>query len=113
MATATGGMCMSENRQLKPLFLVKPDSMSRKDINRAERLSGICIVECKDPDSARYSEPPLTANLDDQARAALSLMRTVVNHPNSNFTRGELTKWFIDSLLSWNAPKTVTPVARK
>lgn len=92
---------------LRPLFLIKPGTMSRKDISRAERLAGICIVECGEPDAARFCEAPLGADLDEQARAALSLMRTVISHPDTNFTRGSLTKWFVAELLTWKQPPKV------
>lgn len=84
---------------VRPLFLVKPKSMSRRDINRAEKMSGICIVECAEPDTARYSEPPLDAQIDLQARAALSLMRIIMRSNNTTFYRQDITKWFIDAIL--------------
>ena len=55
----------------KVLFLVKPNTVSREDITRAEQLSMICIIECAEPESARFLEPPLDAGLDRQARAGL------------------------------------------
>jgi hypothetical protein len=103
-----------ENRKmLKPLFLVKPGSVSRKDIARAEKHSGICIVECSEPETARYQELPMAYDLNDQARAALSLMRMVVSANTVDFKRGDLTKWFIDALLQWDKkPVNVTPTAQ-
>jgi len=98
---------------LKPLFLALPGSISRRDILRAEKMCGICIVECKDPDAARYSEPPLGANLDEQSRAALSLMRVIVSAGEQNFTRGQLTKWFVEELLTWKRPPEVKRVKVK
>lgn len=98
-----------ENK-LKPLFLVKPGSVSRKDIHRAEKQCGICIVECADPEASRYSEPPLTANLDEQSRAALSLMRMVLRSPNTDFKRAELVKWFVDILIGERPPLEVPTV---
>lgn len=100
------------DQKLKPLFLVKPGSVSRVDIRRAERLAGVCIIECTEPDSTRYSEPPLGANLDDQARAALSLMRIVINSNSASFQRSELTKWFVAELLSWNRPRNSQTTAQ-
>lgn len=101
---------MSTDGKLMPLFLIKPGSMKRRDIIRAEKQSGICIVECAEPEAARYQELPISYNLDDQARAALSLMRSVISSPTVDFKRGDLTKWFVDALLSWNQPKQVLPV---
>jgi hypothetical protein len=97
--------------RLKPLFLVKPGTVSRKDIQRAERHSGICMIECADPESARYSEPPIDAKLDVQARAALSLLRMILRNGSSNFTRAELTKFFVEALLSGTSPTPIPPVA--
>lgn len=98
---------------LKPMFLVKPDTVSRRDINRAEKHCGICIIECADPDSARYSEAPLGADLDEQARAALSLMRKVLSVTDQNFTRGQLTKWFVEEILHSPTIETVKRVPAK
>jgi len=33
--------------KLKPLLIVKPGTVSRKDINRAEQHGGICIIEIR------------------------------------------------------------------
>lgn len=82
---------MSESR-MKPLFLVKPGTMSRADIRRAEKLAGVCIVECADPEGSRYSDPPIDAEIDVQARAALSLLRVILRQESPTFHRGDLTK---------------------
>jgi len=95
---------------MRPLFLVKPGTVSRRDIARAEKQSGICIVECSDTESARFCEPPLHANLDDQARAALSLLRMVLTQQSVDFKRGDLTKWFAQALLDGKRPEPVKPV---
>jgi hypothetical protein len=99
--------------KLKPMFLVKPKSVSRRDINRAEKQCGVCIIECSDPESSRYSEAPMGADLDAQAQAALSLMRTIVSANQTDFKKSELTKWFVDQILTWNRPAHIqrtTPV---
>ena len=96
---------------LKPLFLIKPGSVSRKDIRRVESGCGICMVECADPDAARYSEPPLGADLDEQARAALSLLRMVMDSPTPDFKRADLTRWFVNEILRSRKPDTVKPAA--
>jgi len=103
---------MSDTKNmLKPLFLVKPQSVSRKDIIRAEKHCGICIIECSDPDASRYSEPPLGANLDEQARAALSLLRMIMASQSPDFKRSELTKFFVNALLNGSRPQSVSPVS--
>ena len=104
---------MSEQRKLQPMFLVAPGSISVKDKRRAERLCGICIVECKDTASAKYSDVPMGADLDDQARAALTLMRFVVTTPQANFTRAEIIKWFVEELTNWRTPEKVGKVLAK
>lgn len=99
---------MSEG--LRPLFLAKPNSISRSDISRAEKLCGICIIECVDPEATRFCHPPIDAKLDAQALAALDLMRMVSSSGTLNFSRGDLTRWFVDQLLTWNKPKEVPSV---
>lgn len=96
--------------EFRPLFLAKPGDISRKDISRAERFCGICIIECANPDATRFCEPPLGADLDEQARAALTLMRIIVNQDSPNFARSDLTKWFVQELMSWNRPPVVKKV---
>jgi hypothetical protein len=93
-----------------PLFLVKPGSMNQRDIRRVEKLCGIVVAECADPDAARYSDPPLGATLDDQARAALELLRIVKNQASPDLKRGDLMRWFVDALLEGTKPKAVLPV---
>lgn len=96
---------------IKPLFIVKPKTISRRDIKRAEEHAGICIVECSDPDSTRFLDPPPAADLDVQARAAISLMRMINKSSAVQFQRSELNKWFVDMMLDWKAqPATVPPV---
>ena len=99
-----------EKPKMKPLFLVKPGSVTRRDISRAERLAGICIIECAEPESARYQELPMSYDLNDQARAALSLMRNIMTSPVADFKRAGLTKWFIEALLGWQRPANVPVV---
>lgn len=100
---------MSESR-MKPLFLVKPGTMSRADIRRAEKLAGVCIVECADPEGSRYSDPPIDAEIDVQARAALSLLRVILRQESPTFHRGDLTKWFVNALLESRPPAPIAPV---
>ena len=98
--------------KLKALFLVKPNSVSRKDIKRVEQQCGICIVECTDTDAARYSEPPLGADLDSQARAALELLRVVLRSSTPDFKRGDLLRWFVDELVNNQKPVDVGKVKK-
>lgn len=90
----------------KPLFLVRTGTMSREDIARAEALADVCIVECSEPEAARYCDPPITADIDVQARAALSIMRTVLASPNNTVYRSDITKWFVEMVLNPEPKKT-------
>ena len=99
--------------RLKPLFLVKPKTMSARDIQRAEKLAGVCIVECADPETARFLEPPIDANIDVQARAALSLMRYIVKSTGNSTTThygATLIKMFVETILSAPTPAVVPRV---
>jgi len=96
--------------KLKPLLIVKPGTVSRKDINRAEQHGGICIIECMEPGEARFMEPPLQANMDSQSRAAMQLLRVVLNgRPDHVLGRGDLIKVFVDALMNEHPPKAVPP----
>lgn len=100
----------------RPLFLVKPQSISPADIKRAERLAGICIIECVDPEAARLLEPPLDADMDRQARAALALMRYVASYKaenNNHFTVGTLQKFILDVLVKESQPSKVPVIKKK
>jgi hypothetical protein len=99
---------------LKPMFVVKPKTISRRDIKRAQEQCGICIIECSDPDSARYSEPPIMADIDEQSRAAYSLLRMIVTTGTSStsFYKGDLIKFFVNSLLNDKRPVETTPVRK-
>lgn len=101
-----------EFKGLRPLFVVKPNTVSRKDIQRAERLAGICIIECGEPEACRFLEAPAGANLDEQARAALALMRVILSANKTDFSRGEMTKWFVEFLLNNKPPQQVESVRR-
>lgn len=96
--------------KLRPLFLVKPGTMSARDIRRAEKLSGIIVVECADPESARYSEPPFTADVDQMARASVELLRMIMRHPSAELQRGNITKWLVEILLTGVKPTAIPPV---
>lgn len=107
---------MSETNQkpkVKPLFLVSPKAISARDIRRAEQECGICIVECSDPETARFLEPPIDAEMDVQARAALSLMRYITANTSgtsTTFYASTLTKFFVDALLQAPKPASVPRV---
>jgi hypothetical protein len=95
----------------QPLFLVKPGTIKRPDIRRAEKNCGITIVECSDPESARYSVPPITANIHEQARAALELFRWIASGDSGSvFYQRDMTKYFVKLLLEGSKPIAAEPV---
>jgi hypothetical protein len=96
---------------IKPLFLIKPKSMSRRDIKRAEA-GGFIIVECSEPEAARFLEPPLMANLDEQARAGLWLMRFVTENQGP-YQRADLTRNLVKILMDGHRPAAVPSVKAK
>lgn len=101
-----------EFKGLRPLFVVKPATISRRDINRAEKMAGIVIVECEEPEACRFLQPPPGANLDEQAQAAIALMRMILVSQKTDFSRGEMTKFFVDCLLNNKPPQPVLPVKK-
>ena len=52
----------------------------------------------------------MRTDLDEQARAALSLFRWVVHHQQQDFKRGEMTRWFVQAILDGRPPIPVPPV---
>lgn len=109
-----GATMMSDESKLtvRPLFLVKPNSMSREDIQRAEEQTGICIVECAEPESARFVEPPIDVDISAQARAALLTFRAVVRNSAGTFYKTDIMKWFIDVILEQPAVQRVATVKK-
>jgi hypothetical protein len=76
-----------------PVLIVKPGTVSREDIERAEKRGFIIIIECTEPDDCRFLEPPCTASIDVKTRAAYGLMRSIVGA-----TKGAM--WERESLIS-------------
>lgn len=96
----------------KPLFLVKPNTMSRDDINRAETEAHIVIVECAEPEHVRLMDPPIDAQIDMQARAALDLMRVVATSASAQYSRDWLVTWFVNALMRERRPEPVKRVEK-
>lgn len=101
--------------QPRPLFLIKPGTISRPDIRRIEKQCLICVAECSDTEAARYSEPPiLLGHLDEKARAALGLFRMIRSQTSPDFKRSDLIRWFVNQLMDFEAkPVPVQPVKGK
>lgn len=101
--------------KVKPLFLIKPGAMKPRDLRRVEKHCGVIIAECSEPDSVRLVEPPLDADMDAQARAALTLTRLLINDDgpiHKSFSKGDLIRFFTKVLMEAPQPKTVTKVKR-
>lgn len=99
---------MSDPKPL-PVLIVKPKTISRADIKRAEEQGFLCIIECKEPESARFLEPPVHADIGPMAEAAVRLMRIVLSS-SATWTRGDLAKQWAHILLNEQMPKPVPPV---
>lgn len=97
---------------VKPLFLIKPRTMSPDDIKRVEEQCGIVIVECEEPDAVRLLEPPVSADISEQARASLQVMRKILALPDGTMNRGQVTRWFVELMLA-PVPERVARVKRK
>lgn len=90
-----------------PVFVVKTGTMSRRDINRLEKLSGFLVVESAEPETVRYLEPPVDADVPAQARAALSLFRMIKASTETTMYRQNLMKLFLDVLMDAPPPRVV------
>jgi len=96
-----------------PLMIVKRGTVSKEDIERAEKMAFICIIESDEPDAARFVEPPIqTARLDEQARAAMELVRWMIRVGNKDtlWAKGDLVKLFVDSLVNGEKPQATERV---
>lgn len=98
--------------KIMPVLIVKPNSLSRRDIARMEKAGFILVVECKEPEACRFLEPPSSTDIEPQARAALSLIRQVVNHSNDNpmWDKNTIGNWWAQILMAETKPKTVEKV---
>ena len=93
----------------KSLFLVKSGTMSKDDIKRAELMTGVCIVECEEPGSARFLVPPPTADITLQADAAMKVLTWIAGLSNQQVWRSEITAYFT-KLLCQPSPQAVKRV---
>lgn len=93
----------------KALFLVKTGTMSKEDIKRAERMTGVCIVECEDPATARFLVPPPVADITTQADAAMKVLTWIAGLNDSTVFRSQITGYFT-RLLCQPAPQAVKKI---
>ena len=91
------------------LFLVKTGSISKDDIKRAERMTGVCIVECEDPGAARFMVPPPVADITLQADAAMRVLTWVSGLNQQQVWRSEITAYFTQ-LICQPSPQAVKKV---
>lgn len=94
----------------KPLFLVKTGSIARKDIQRIERLCGICVVEISHLDNGQFVTQPPIGDTSMQARAAMEAMLLVAGHPNASIAVSTITD-FYTKLSIEGSPKAEVPDA--
>lgn len=102
----------AEQKKAMPVMLIKPGTMEPQDIKRAEEAGFILILECTEPEAARFLELPASADIDAQARAALSLMRTVMATAPASYGRSDLARLWAHILLNEQAPASVPAVKR-
>ena len=98
---------MSEDKKWAlPLLIVKPGTVSKRDIARAEKSAFILIVECVEPESVRFLAPPPPATLSDQAAAAMELMRVVLRaDAAAQWTSRDLARSWSRILTGESAPR--------
>lgn len=104
---------MSEKRHM-PILMVKPGTVSKKDIELARNLGFILIIECDEPEAARFVEPPIPASMDDQTRACLDLFRYVMDTGNRDtvFYKVDLVQRWVRALTQGKRPDSVPPTEK-
>lgn len=93
----------------KALFLVKSGTISKEDIKRAERMTGVCIVECEDPAAARFLVPPPVADITMQADAAMKVLTWITTIDAQQIWKSQVTSYFT-KLLCQPAPQAIKRV---
>lgn len=105
---------MSTEVQMKPVFLIAPGSITKRDIKRIEKLSGVVVAECSNAGLARFLEPPITAvPLEAHAAAAIKLARHIVNTEQASFYKADLVRWFVQMLISQPGIDKVAAIPKK
>jgi hypothetical protein len=87
----------------KALFLVKPKTMSREDIERIQTECGIVVAECEEPDAVRALEPSLSANADAVLQASWRTLRWILYYEGAagtQFAKHTVTETFVKLLLN-------------
>jgi hypothetical protein len=94
-----------------PILMVKPGTVSKNDIKLARNLGFICIIECKEPESARFVEPPMPSSMDDQTRACVDLFRHIIENGSRDTTyyRSSLVDRWVRALTLGKRPASVPP----
>lgn len=102
------------DQPMQPVVIVKFGSMSLADMKRL-RANGLCVVESKDPASARYMEPaPIGYAL--QQWAAIELSRVLLTDGTKiagTTYRNHFAAMYADILLRGEPLKPVLPTEKK
>lgn len=88
----------------KPIFLVKPGTVSKEDIKRAERMACVCIVECTEPEAARFLIPPPVGDISAQGIAALKVMHWLSTKADTTVYKSTLTNFFTQLMVEQATP---------
>lgn len=96
-----------------PVLMIEPGSMTRADIGRMERRGGIIVVECSNPDTTRFADPPGHLDMDEHARAAMSLVRWIhAKDPQFSTNNGTAIQFYVRALLEGKRPQSVSAVKK-
>lgn len=98
---------MSRKDEPYVMFIVKRGTVTRADIQRAQRLSRVCIIESDDPSASRYFNPPAPVSGGDGVpAAAVEVLRKVnaMTGYGSDEQRQRINRWFVEALLSGPQP---------
>ena len=88
----------------KPLFLIKPGTIKKEDIARVERHSGVCIVECEDPEGARFLTQLPTGDISAQGYAALKVLDWIASQTETSIYRSQITQYFTRLIIEQAKP---------
>jgi len=104
---------METEHRYRPVLMIVPGSMSKRDIGRMERKGGIIVVECSEPETATFADPPAHRTMDDQARASMALFRWLsIKGTSFNTNNGDAIQFWVRALIEGKQPEAA-PNARK
>lgn len=88
----------------KPLFLIKPGTIKKEDIARAERHAGVCIVECDDPEGARFLSQIPAGDITAQGYAALKVIEWISSLNDTTIYKSQITQYFTSLIVAQAKP---------